>query len=61
MKIVFIVVGLCVLYTVALTILYVKGGLRKSKKKSSRGEQYGFLHNALLTELPYPYAVLAED
>ena len=61
MKIVFIVVGLCVLYTVALTILYVKGGLRKSKKKSSRGDQYGFLHNALLTELPYPYAVLAED
>jgi c-di-AMP phosphodiesterase-like protein len=61
MKIVFIVVGLCVLYTVALTILYVKGGLRKSKKKSNRGEQYGFLHNALLTELPYPYAVLAED
>ena len=61
MKIIFIVVGLCVLYTAALTILYVKGGLRKSKKKSSRGEQYGFLHNALLTELPYPYAVLAED
>ena len=61
MKIVFIVVGLCVLYTAALTILYVKGGLRNSKKKSSRGEQYGFLHNALLTELPYPYAVLAED
>ena len=61
MKIVFIVVGLCVLYKAALTILYVKGGLRKSKKKSSRGEQYGFLHNALLTELPYPYAVLAED
>ena len=56
-----IVGGLLIIYIAVLLVLYLRGDSLSSKKLGNRGEQYGFLHNALLTELPVPYAVLAED
>ena len=53
--------SLFVVYIVVLVALYLRGNAPKSKKLSGRVEQYGFLHNALLTELAVPYAVLADD
>ena len=61
MKIGLIVGVLFVVCIVAVVILYLHRNLLKQKKISNRGEQYGFLHNALLTQLPVPYAVLADD
>lgn len=50
-----------IVYFVVFLILYLRKQSLGKKKLGSRGEQYGFLHNALLTELPVPYAVLADD
>ena len=61
MKIGLLVGVLFVVCIVAVVILYLHRNLLKQKKISNRGEQYGFLHNALLTQLPVPYAVLADD
>ena len=61
MKIGLIVGVLFVVCIVAVVILYLHRNLLQQKKISNRGEQYGFLHNALLTQLPVPYAVLADD
>ena len=61
MKIGIIVCSLFILCMAVLLIIYLRNNFLKSKKLGSRGEQYGFLHNALLTEMPVPYAVLAED
>ena len=50
-----------IVYFAVLLILYLRKQSLGAKKLGSRGEQYGFLHNALLTELRVPYAVLADD
>ena len=57
----FILSGLFIVYIIALVLHYLRGNALKSKKINARVEHYGFLHNALLTELPIPYAVMAED
>lgn len=61
MKIGLIIGGLFVVCMIALLIVYLHRNALKSKKAGNRGEQYGFLHNALLTQMPAPYAVLATD
>ncbi len=57
----FVVIGLFIVCAAIITALYLYKSSRISTKVGVRGEQYGFLHNALLTELPIPYAVLADD
>ena len=49
------------IYLIVLGIIYLRNNPQMSKKLGNRVEQYGFLHNALLTQQPTPYAVLAED
>ena len=61
MKAALILAGLfiaCV--AILLAVCFRKQGIN-SKKLGGRVEQYGFLHNALLTQMPIPYAVLADD
>ena len=61
MKIEIIVCGLLVICVAVLLFIYMRKHFLKSKKLGSRWDQYGFIHNALLTEMPIPYAVMAED
>ncbi len=53
--------GLFIVYIVTLFVFILRNYSLTPKKMGGRGEQYGFLHNALLTELPISYAVLEED
>ena len=52
---------LFVVYLIVLGTISLRMNPQMSKKLGNRAEQYGFLHNALLTQHPLPYAVLAED
>ncbi len=61
MKIGIMVCGLFIICMAVLLLIYMRNNSLKSTKLGSKGEQYGFLHNALLIEMPVPYAVLAED
>lgn len=61
MKIGIMVCGLFIICMAVLLLISMRNNSLKSKKLGNKGEQYGFLHNALLTEMPVPYAVLAED
>ena len=61
MKAAFIVGGIFVIGIAVLLALYLRDKSLKSKKMGIKVEQYGFLHNALLTQFPVPYAVLADD
>lgn len=61
MEIEIIVCGLLVICMAVFLFVYMRKRSLKSKKLGSRWEQYGFIHNALLTEMPIPYAVMAED
>lgn len=57
----YLVIGLFVVYTVVLLVLCLRNRRVKSKKIGNRVDQYGFLHNALLMQMPFPYAVMADD
>lgn len=61
MKAGFIVGGILILCIAVFLALYLRNNSLKSKKRGGRVDQYGFLHNALLTQFPVPYAVLADD
>ena len=50
-----------VLFVMILLIVYWRKNTSKSKKIGGRVDQYGFIHNALLTQMPLPYAVLEQD
>ena len=57
----YLVIGLFVVYTAVLLVLCLRNRRVKSKKIGNRVDQYGFLHNALLMQMPFPYAVMADD
>ena len=61
MKIGLIIGALLLLCIIVFCVLYWQKNALKTKKKGSRIDQYGFVHNALLTQMPLPYAVLEED
>ena len=61
MKTGLIIGSLLVLCIIVLLIMYWRRNTLKSKKMGSRVDQYGFIHNALLTQMPLPYAVLEQD
>ena len=61
MKIGLLIGALLVLGMIAFVVIFWRRSILKIKKKGNRIDQYGFVHNALLTQMPLPYAVLEED
>ena len=61
MKTGLIIGGLLALCIIIFCVVYWRKNVLKSKKKGNRVDQYGFVHNALLTQMPLPYAVMEED
>ena len=61
MKTALIIGGLLALCIIVFCAVYWRKNALKSKKKGNCVDQYGFVHNALLTQMPIPYAVMEED
>ena len=57
----FVVGAFWMMYVVAILLLYVYNKSLLFTGFEGIGEQFGFLHNVLLTEMSVPYAILMED